>query len=221
MNINDMGRHVPFLQGPTAIRNDFVEYLKLAIPAAISYAHDQWGDDVFLAEPQQYLPYEPAGISHRTGPILGIGIPSTQASEHVDFSDAMETETLTRYSARIYLWCYTPEDIDEIVPENARHETLRLRDDMSTLIRSALFTEPGINDPDRYSIHTDTIREEFSDGTQVPNSSGRYIAAVAISFALDVEERLFRPVFGFVSDTDSNDPGVDLQGGLLRRTDEE
>ena len=172
---------------------------------------------MFLAEPQQYLPYEPMGISHRTGPILGIGIPSTQASEHVDFSDAMETETMTRYGARIYLWCYTPEDIDERVPEEPRHEALRLRDDMSTLIRSALFTEPGLNDPDRYSLHTDTIREEFSDGTQVPNSSGRYIAAVAISFSLDVEECLFRPVYGFVSDSDTQDPGVDVQGGLLRR----
>lgn len=216
----DYGRHTAFLQGPTAIRHDLVEYMKIAIPTAISYAEREWAPGVFLAEPQQYLPYEPLGISHRTGPILGIGIPSTQASEHVDFSDAMETETLTRYSARIYLWCYTPEDIDEIVPDNARHETLRLRDDMSTLIRSALFTEPGLNDPDRYQVHVDTIREEFSDGTQVPNSSGRYIAAVAISFALDVEERLFRPVFGFVSGTNDEDPGVDLQGGLLRRTDE-
>lgn len=215
--MNDFGRHTEFLQGPTAIRHDLLEYLKVAIPASIEYARQEWGEDVFLAEPQEYLPYEPMGISHRTGPTLGIGITSTQASEHVDFSDAMETETMTRYGARVYLWCYTPEDIDERVPEEPRHEALRLRDDMSTLIRSALFTEPGLNDPDRYSVHTDTIREEYSDGTQVPNSSGRYIAAVAISFSLDVEERLFRPVYGFVSDSDTQDPGVDVQGGLMRR----
>lgn len=215
--MSDFERHTEFLQGPTAIRHDLLEYLKHAIPAAIQYAEQEWGTGVFLAEPQQYLPYEPVGISHRTGPILGIGIPNTQASEHVDFSGAMETETLTRYSARIYLWCYTPEDIDERVAEEPRHEALRLRDDMSTLIRSALFTEPGLNDPDRYQVHTDTIREEFSDGSAVPNSSGRYIAAVAISFSLDVEERLFRPVYGFVSDSDTQDPGVDVQGDLLRR----
>lgn len=217
---DDMGRHTEFLQGPTAIRHDLVEYMKQAIPTAISYAEREWGDGVFLAEPQEYLPYEPLGISHRTGPVLGIGIPNTQASEHVDFSAAMETETMTRYSARIYLWCYTPETVSQEVPDEARHEALRLRDDMSTLIRSALFTEPGLNDPDRYSVHVDTIREEFSDGTQVPNSSGRYIAAVAISFSMDVEERLFRPVFGFVSNTNDQDPGVNVQGSLLRRNHE-
>lgn len=220
MTDTDYGRHTAFLQGPTAIRHDLLEYLKVSIPTAISYAHQEWGDRVFLAEPQQYLDYEPLGISHRTGPILGVGIPGTQASQHVDYSDAMETETITRYSVRLYLWCYTPEDIDERVPDSARHEALRLRDDMSTLIRSALFTEPGLNDPDRYSVHTDTIREEFSDGTQVPNASGRYIAAVAISFSLDVEERLFRPVFGFVSDTNDQAPGVDVQGDHMRRNDE-
>lgn len=218
--MNDFERHTEFLQGPTAIRHDLLEYLKNAIPAAIQYAEQEWGDDVFLAEPQQYLPYEPVGISHRTGPILGIGVPSTQASEHVDYSGAMETETMTRYSVRIYLWCYTPETVEERVAEEPRHEALRLRDDMSTLIRSALFTEPGLNDPDRYSLHVDTIREEFSDGSPVPNSSGRYIAAVAISFSLDVEERLFRPVYGYVSDSDSDDPGVDVQGEILRRNHE-
>lgn len=218
--MNDLKRHTSFLQGPTAIRHDLVEYLKHGLPNAIAYAREEWGDGVFLTEPQQYLPYEPLGISHRTGPILGIGIPNTSSSEHVDYSGALEAESMTRYNMRIYLWCYTPETTDEVVVDDARHETLRLRDDMSTLIRSALFTEPGLNNPDIYSVHPDTIREEFSDGTQVPNSSGRYIAAVSISFAMDVEERLYRPVMGFVSSTEDQDPGVDVQGDLLGGTHE-
>lgn len=217
--MNDFERHTSFVEGPTGIRHDLMEYLKHAFPVAIGYAREEWGDDVFLAEPQQYLPYEPLGISHRTGPILGISIPSTQASQHVDYSAALEGEVLTRYSMRLYLWCYTPEDIDEVVAEEPRHEALRLRDDMSTLLRTILFTEPGLNDPDRYQVHADTIREEFSDGAQVPNSSGRYIAAAALSFAMDVEERLHRPVLGYVSSEGDEQPGVQLQGQLLPRSE--
>lgn len=212
-------RRTAFAEGPTAIRHDLLEYLKHAFPIAIEYAREEWGDDIYLAEPQHYIPYEMLGISHRTGPILGVGITGTQASQHVDYSDALEAETLTRYAVRLYLWCYTPEDIDGVVAEEPRHEALRLRDDMSTLLRAILFTEPGLNDPDKYQVHADTIREEFSDGTQVPNASGRYIAAVAMSFALDVEERLHRPVLGFVSGAGVQSPGVQVQGDLLPRSE--
>lgn len=220
MTENPMGRHSPFVQGPTGVRDEIVEYLKVAFPAAISYAKLEWTDasEVFLPEPQQYLPYEPLDISHRTGPILGVGVVNTQSSDVVDFSGSVELEVMTRYSIRLYLWCYTPETENNLVADNARQETLRVRDDLSTLLRSTLYAQPGMGNPDVFSIHLGTIREEFSDSTPVANASGRHIAAVAISFDVDVEERLHRLPLGYVSGQDDEDPGVAVQGGYMGET---
>lgn len=220
MTTNPLGRHSPFVQGPTGVRDEITEYLKVALPAAISFAKAEWTDaeEVFLPEPQQYLPYEPLSISHRTGPLLGVGVVNTQSSDAVDFSGALELEVLTRYSIRLYLWCYTPETENNLVPDNARQETIRVRDDLSTLLRSTLYAQPGMGNPDVYSIQLNTIREDFSDSSPVDNASGRHIAAVAISFDVDVEERLHHPVLGYVSGQDDQDPGVEVQGGYMGDT---
>lgn len=218
MTENPLGRHAQFVQGPTGVRDAIVEYMKVAIPEAIENAKLEWAEETFLPVPQAYYPYEPMSISHRTGPILGVGIAGALPSRPVDFSLAMELEVITRYSVRLYLWCYTPEVEDGLVPDDARHETLRVRDDMSTLIRSMLYTYPGMDNPDTYSIHINTIREDFSDSTPVPNASGRYIAAVVISFDVDVEERLHQAVLGYVSEQGNENPGVGLQADHLGET---
>lgn len=206
--------HVPFVHGPTAIREQVLAYFKDALPRAISYAKDSWGRNLFLPVPQEWLAYEPVKMSHRTGPLFGVGVFSTQASTTVDFSPAMEMEMLTRYGVRLYLWVYTPEDQSNLVTDNARAETLRVRDDLSTLIRAMLHNEPGLNDPDVYSVQLDTIREDFSDAAPTNNASGRYLAAVAMSFSLDVEESLFRPIYGTVSAEGDKDAGVKIADEL-------
>lgn len=220
MTENPMGRHSPFVQGPTGVRSEIMEYLKVAFPAAISYAKKEWAssETLFLPEPQTYVPYEPLDISHRTGPLLGIGVTNTQSSDAVDFSGAMELEVMTRYSIRLYLWCYTPETENNLVSDDARHETLRVRDNLSTLLRSTLYAQPGLGNADVYQVQLGTIREDFSDSTPVANASGRHIAAVAISFDVDVEERLHRPPLGYVSGQDDENPGVTVQGGYMGET---
>lgn len=215
-----LGRHSPFVQGPTGVRTQILEYMKVAIPKAISYAKEEWEPEnaTFLPEPQQYLPYEPLKISHRTGPLFGVGVVNTQSSDVVDFSGSVELEVLTRYSVRLYLWCYTPETENNLVPDNAREETIRVRDNLSTLLRSTLYSQPGLSNPDVYSILLGTVREEFSDSAPVDNASGRHIAAVIISFDVDVEERLHNLVLGYVSGQDDPDPGVDVQADQLGDT---
>lgn len=210
----------PFVQGPTMIREEICEYFKQAIPRAIQYAQANWGEGVFLPEPQAYLTYEPTGISHRTGPIFGVGVTSTQASEQIDMSPAMEVEMLTRYGIRLYLWVYTPETTSELVTDEARERTLAARDDLSTLIRSMLYNDPGMHLPDVFGVQLNTIREDFSDATPVPNQSGRYLAAVAISFSLDVEESLFRPVLGTVSTAGDERAGVRIHDEITGVHDE-
>lgn len=212
--------HAPYLQGPTLVRQALCNYFEKAIPRAIEYANKGWPKKRFLPAPQQYLPYEPLGLSHRTGPIFGVGITGTSSSQHMDFSDAMEEEMMTRYMVRLYLWVYTPETESQVVADEARHETLRVRDDLSTLVRSMLYQEPGLDNPEMFDVQLDTIREEFSDASPVPNNSGRYVAAVAMSFALDVEESLFRPIIGVVSNAGGKDAGVRIQEGLTGETRE-
>jgi hypothetical protein len=208
----------PFLHGPSSLRREIVLYFQQAIPRAITYAKAQWPGDPFLAAPQVWSEYEPNAISHRTGPLFGVGIQSSNGSKHTDFSPAMENELLTTYGVRLYLWCLTPETDSELVPDDAREETLRMRDDMSTLIRSVLWENPGLHLPDRLSVDLRTIREDFSDAAPTPNSSGRYIAAVVVSFSLEVEESLFRPVLGFVSTEGDPNPGVKIEDPTNRGT---
>lgn len=211
-------RHSPFVQGPTAVRVEILEYMKVAIPLAIQSAQAEWGDDHFLPAPQSWSLYEPKDISHRTGPLFGIGISNSSGSKAVDFTGVLELEVMTRYSVRLYLWCYTPEAADGLVPDDARMEALRVRDDLSTLMRSTLYSQPGLSNPEVYSVQLSTIREDFSDSVNVRNASGRHLAAVVLSFDVDVEERLHQPAIGYVSEQGDVDPGVNVQADHLGET---
>lgn len=213
--MSDEQRHAEFVQGPTAVRKDILEYLKVQFPKVVEDANSQWDSDAPLVAPRKWSLYEPLGISHRTGPLLGIGVSNSPSRRPVDFSGALELEMLTRYNVRLYLWCYTPEYTTELVPDDAREQALRLRDDLSTLLRAMLISYPGMHKPGTYQIQTGTITEDYSDATQTGNNSGRYIAAVVVSFGIDVEERLHSPALGFVSNEDDDAPGVDVNGSLL------
>ena len=188
------------MRGATLVRRGIKEYLEVAMPRQRDIALAQWelvGQQ--LPEIETYLEYEPTGMPANHGPIIGVSCNRTSNFSRTDYISTGEEEYRATYYVRVFLWVTTPDDEDDqvapdqIVLSDARERTLRARDDLAGVLRSALLDRLSLGQPDAFLLNERTITEDFSDGSPTASPNGRWIAAVAIGFEMQVDEYLYRP----------------------------
>jgi hypothetical protein len=198
------------MRGPYALRTIVVNYLTTAVPEMAAKAQAQWPAGTFeFVLPGKYLPYEPDGISSGDDPLVGVGITRTRGFARVDYDDLMAEQYRPTYTVRVYLWCYTPNSLDQ-VPQDAQFRTMRQRDDLATIIRACILDRLSLGNPDLVDVNEGTLTEEYSDGAKVPNNSGRWIAGVVFTFDVKFDESLYRQAVGQVPES-----GIEIETALL------
>lgn len=195
------------MRGVHLVREGVMTYLRDAVPAMAAYAEAQWQEEFQFVLPTKYLPYEALGIEHGSGPIVSMSIPRVAGFVRMDYDEMLAEQYRAVYTVRILMHCFTPDAMTE-VPENAREVTIRQRDDLTTLIRSAILDRLSLGQPDVFQVNESTLTEEYSDAVPTPNASGRWIAASALTFSVQFDEGLYRQK---IADAES----FDIIEGLL------
>ena len=204
------------MRGAYLCRTLIMGYMREAVPRMSEFARDQWGTDHNFDDVEFYEAYEALKMSHGQGPTLSMSVSRTSGFRRVDYDPVMAEQYRAEYMIRMFVYCYTPdseipEELDEDqVVENARQQTMRQRDDLSAIVRACILDRLSLGHPDVFDVNEGSLVEEYSDGTPVPNASGRWLAACAFTFTVRVDESLYREQLGQVPAT-----GVQVIGELL------
>ena len=189
------------MRGATLLRTGLLNFLVATSEEKRLQAVAQWdlGEDE-LPKIRTWYPYEVRSMRHREGPIAAINVASTGKFTRVDYSEVAEERYRIEYSARVYLWCYTPEGEFEDVEEQdqVRRQTTRVRDDLTAVIRSALLGTPSLGNEEAFYFQEETLSENYSALSPVPNASGRMVAASYLDFKVQFDESQFAIPVGAV-----------------------
>jgi hypothetical protein len=172
------------MQGPQFAKDFVNTYLHNDIPTRLTRYRNGWGvDDYTLPDPELYLTYEPIALDHWPT-IITVAI-STNSFERERYQSGMNPEYRVTYSMRTYVWVKT----------EGSEEVTRMRDRLTTVIRSAILDYPNLQmcDPDEAiypMIEESSVREEFSDLTLVKGD--RVMAGAYLGYDLSLNETIYR-----------------------------
>ena len=179
-------------RGATVVRQAIVDYLETVIPSLIVTARTDWNLDQWeLPLPVSYSVVEPYALDKY--PSLGVSVSSAGNFNRTDYTMRMEEKYLVTYSVRLFTWIRTPLDGAELPLKPEYEETIRLRDDISALVRAALLLSPTLNDA-VVIWDEDTLSEEYSEAT--PVKGDRFVAGVVHNFDVQIDESLHRAILG-------------------------
>jgi hypothetical protein len=187
------------MRGPTLLRKRIKDYLMVAVPEQIQIARTQWAlTEYQLPLPQKYDAVDPYAADR--WPIVGAYVVSDRDNVHRDFNPAMEAEYATRYTCRIFVSVLTPKDStgEFVRGAEAYEETVRLRDDMKTIVMQALLQSPSLGGFD-IEVMEDTVTTDYDEPMRIneklPNV---YAAAATMTVEVRMTESLYLPPAGEV-----------------------
>lgn len=171
------------MQGAAAAKRFVNDYLAYDLPERLIAYRNHWQvDEDALPEPLLYLTYEPVALDH--WPTLITLAMSTSNISRIDYEGALDPLYRVRYSMRTYIW---------VKADNAT-ECTENRDNLATVVRSALLDHAGLRTADRDSceavVDEGTVREEFSDLTLIKGE--RVMAGAYIAYDLNINELITR-----------------------------
>lgn len=176
------------MRGAHPLRENLKLFLEAKVPTMVTRAGELWG--VQLVQPKRYESYEPTGLRHGDGPLIAVGVERASNFVTVDMDQWGANEFRVTYSCSVYTWCFTEEDEDGEVPLDARTETLRLRDDLATVVRAVILGNLNFGHEELYQLDERSLTEMYSEGSAVPNASGRWVAGVVHTFDVKSDESL-------------------------------
>jgi hypothetical protein len=171
------------------------EYLKVDIPTRLVEYRNGWNLNTgTLPDPERYLVHEPIALDHWPT-IITVSISTTRMERlgMVESRGAMHPEYRVNYSMRTYIWSRT----------EGSEETTIMRDQLTTVVRSALLDHPCLKATDPRStwkaeIDESSMREEFSDLTLLKGD--RVMAGAYIAYDLAINEVVGRSPLGTVDE---------------------
>lgn len=171
------------MQGAAAAKEFVNSYLAEDLPSRLITYRNHWHvDEDALAEPLKYLTYEPVALDH--WPTLITLAMSTTSITRFDYTENMDPMYRVRYSMRTYVW----------VKADDSTECTANRDNLTTVVRSALLDHAGLRTADRQScdavVDEGSMREEFSDLTLIKGE--RVMAGAYVSYDLNINEVVVR-----------------------------
>lgn len=200
------------MRGATVVRRGVIAYLMDAIPKQFAHATSQWGlsDSELLEKPTTYSLYEVDGFSHNSGPLVAVDVGRASGMTQVDYGPSGAEQYRITYAVRVVVWLFTPKTEDEKVPDEARVQTVRARDDLGAVVRSALLASLSLGQNEVFQLQVSSLTEDYHDLMPVPNNSGRMVTGATFSFNLDVDESQYRDTLGQVPES-----GIVIVGALL------
>jgi hypothetical protein len=161
-------------------------YLEQDIPQRLIKYRNSWNlDSEALPSPLKYITYEPLALDEWPT-IITVAI-STKRFERINYVGNNDPMYSVVYGMRTYIWVRT---------EGSEEATL-MRDQLTTLVRSALLDRPCLMRHDAVreaKIMEETLTEEFSELTLLKGD--RVMAGAYLGYDIELEEVITREPYG-------------------------
>jgi hypothetical protein len=161
-------------------------YLEQDIPQRLIKYRNSWNlDSEALPSPLKYITYEPLALDEWPT-IITVAI-STKRFERINYVTNNDPMYSVVYGMRTYIWVRT---------EGSEQATL-MRDQLTTLVRSALLDRPCLMRYDTVreaKIMEETLTEEFSELTLLKGD--RVMAGAYLGYDIELEEVITREPYG-------------------------
>ena len=167
-------------------------YLEQDIPQRLVKYRNSWNlDSTALPSPLKYITYEPLALDEWPT-IITVAI-STKRFERINYVGNNDPMYSVVYGMRTYIWVRT---------EGSEEATL-MRDQLTTLVRSALLDRPCLMRHDvlrEAKIMEETLTEEFSELTLLKGD--RVMAGAYLGYDIELEEVITREPYGTLDEID-------------------
>lgn len=155
-------------RGPTDLRSSVSAFLAAEVPTMIEIARVDWGlDEYQLPLPLEYNGNDPIAMNKLPG--VGFITNNDRGHQPVDMTSTAQIEMQVMYSLRIFVVVGTPMTIEGKLEREPRDTCIRLRDDMTSIVKQCLLSTPSCRDSrvqmDAASLVTD-YHEAFAKSTQ-------------------------------------------------------
>ena len=193
------------MHGPQFAKKFVTDYLSTDIPVRIIDYRNAWQvDDIALPTPEKFISYEPLAIDHWPT-VITVAI-STNSFERVGYEGNYPLIRV-QYQMRTYIWVRT----------EGNEEVTLMRDQLTTVLRSALLDKPCLDATDprgtfKVSIDENSLGEEFSDVSLLKGD--RVMAGAYLGYQLSIDEALMRRTIGTVQQFDFEANGVGIGQSL-------
>lgn len=161
-------------------------YLEQDVPQRLIKYRNSWNlDSEALPSPLKYITYEPLALDEWPT-IITVAI-STKRFERINYVGNYDPMYSVTYGMRTYIWVRT---------EGSEEATL-MRDQLTTLVRSALLDRPCLMRYDavrQAKIIEETLTEEFSELTLLKGD--RVMAGAYLGYDIELEEVITREPYG-------------------------
>jgi hypothetical protein len=180
--------------GPAKAKNYINDFLEIDIPKRIINYRNEWNlDDFRLPDIAKFMTYEPMAMD--TWPVLITVAISTKSFNRESFTPGNDPTYRVIYGMRSYVW----------VRAQGSDEVTFMRDNLTTVLRSALLDYPSFKSYDKENtfqavMNESTLTEEFSDLTLIKGD--RVLAGAYLSYDLAMTETVTRQPIGTVNEID-------------------
>lgn len=180
--------------GPAKAKNYMNDFLSYDMPPRLIKYRNEWGlDDFRLPDIAQFLTYEPLAMD--TWPAIITVAISTKSFDRESFTPGNDPTFRVVYGMRTYVW----------VRAQGSEEATFMRDNLTTVLRSALLDYPSLRsiDPEetfQAVMNESTLTEEFSDLTLLKGD--RLLAGAYLAYDLSMTETVTRQPIGTVNAID-------------------
>lgn len=172
------------IEGVWQAKTLVTEYLNADLPSRLINYRTHWGkDESTLPTPAWVIQYEPLALDHWPT-IINLAM-NTASVVREDYGEGADPVYRVTYDMRTYIW----------VKAVGEAEVTEIRDNLTTVVRSALLDHPALREVPRWEhcnplVMEDTIREEYSDLTVLKGD--RYLAGAYVAYQLAVSETITR-----------------------------
>jgi hypothetical protein len=180
--------------GPAKAKNYMNDFLAYDMPQRLVKYRNEWGlDDFRLPDVAKFLTYEPLAMD--TWPVIITVAISTKSFDRESFTPVNDPTFRVIYGMRTYVW----------VRAQGSEEVTFMRDNLTTVLRSALLDYPSLRsiDPEQTFqavMNESTLTEEFSDLTLIKGD--RVLAGAYLAYDLAMTETVTRQPIGTVNAID-------------------
>ena len=173
--------------GVSMMRKHMADHLAEALPPLIDAAREQYElEDWQLPYPLKYNAYDP--LSADIYPCVGMFVTNSTAWTRVDINEMAEEVYEARYPVGVFLWVITPVLPDGGYESPQYDAAIRLRDDMTALLRSALLATPSLGSGGAMAVDERTVREDYPDAIKLSTQNDRYAAGGIINCEVRVRQ---------------------------------
>lgn len=180
------------MRGSTTIRQAFVKFMEVDMPARIAHARtpEQWDiqDHHFLENITRFDAYDPFEVGHSEYPLMGCYVTGSSGFVRQDVTDHGNREYAAVYETTVFVAARTVYlGADSVGIDSwqqpGKDSAMQQRDDYMSLLRSALLEFPSLGTAGTASeigIQENTIRESYPEPVKVADDRNPVWAAMGI-----------------------------------------